>query len=142
MAVYIFAQSILEGKEVPLYEDRYVLSCTLIVLTSLHCSSDAVGLGRDFTYIDDIVQGIIASLDYTPSECGERFNLGFGNPVSVPSMLDILQKELGVEGKIVSMEKYFAFQALHMCISFRKKLLCRRRRFYELGRICQPLPRS
>ena len=30
-------------------------------------------LGRDFTYVDDIVDGIMASLDYNPTECGERY---------------------------------------------------------------------
>ncbi|ELU17888.1 hypothetical protein CAPTEDRAFT_227995 [Capitella teleta] len=84
MAVYKFAESMLDGKEVPLYED----------------SSDPIGLGRDFTYIEDIVQGTLASLDYVPSECGERFNLGFGNPVSLPEMLNILQHELNVTAKI------------------------------------------
>lgn len=65
-------------------------------------SGDPQGLGRDFTYIDDVIDGILASLDYQPSECGERFNLGFGNPVSVPAMVDLLQKELDVPAKVVS----------------------------------------
>ena len=58
-------------------------------------------LGRDFTYVDDIVSGIVASLDYVPATCGERFNLGFGNPVSVVEMLNIIEKELDVPAKIV-----------------------------------------
>lgn len=65
-----------------------------------------MGLGRDFTYIDDIIQGILASLDYKPSECGERFNLGYGNPVSVPAMVDMLQEELGVPANVVSLTHF------------------------------------
>ena len=48
------------------------------------------------------MSGIKAALKYEPTKCGERFNLGFGDPVSVPEMIEILQEELEVRGKVVS----------------------------------------
>ena len=57
-------------------------------------------MARDFTYVDDIVNGVISALDYEPPKCGEVFNLGLGHPVSVPDMVKLLQKELGVKGII------------------------------------------
>ena len=65
-------------------------------------NSDDKPLERDFTYVDDIVKGIMAAMDYVPAECGEKFNLGFGQPLSVPQLISILEKELGVKGNIVS----------------------------------------
>ena len=43
------------------------------------------------------------AMDYVSSECGEKFNLGFGRPVSVPAMIDILKTELNVTARIVSL---------------------------------------
>lgn len=64
--------------------------------------SEDAPLERDFTYVDDIVEGVINSLDYEPVTCGERFNLGFGNPLSVPKLISLLEKEFAIKAKIVS----------------------------------------
>ena len=52
---------------------------------------------RDFTYIDDIVDGIIAALNNPPSgNCPHRlFNLGYGSSVSITDLLDIIENKIG-----------------------------------------------
>lgn len=48
---------------------------------------------RDYTFIDDIVSGVVASLE-TPS-LHEVFNLGNTNPVQLNDFIAIVEKELG-----------------------------------------------
>jgi len=45
---------------------------------------------RDFTYISDIINGIISSSE-TEHAIGETFNLGFSNPISVNELVHIMQ---------------------------------------------------
>ncbi|MEO1941427.1 MAG: GDP-mannose 4,6-dehydratase, partial [Campylobacterales bacterium] len=67
---------------------------------------------RDFTYIDDIVEGLVRLLEYTPSgdpdwrgELGvspapfEIFNIGRGEPVHLLKFVELLERELGVKGE-------------------------------------------
>ena len=58
MALFIFTKAILEGKPLPVFNGG--------------------AMKRDFTYIDDIVSGIIASLKNVPNETVPHrlFNLG------------------------------------------------------------------
>jgi hypothetical protein len=54
-------------------------------------------LKRDFTYIDDIVAGVIGSTDTAPpstkaTKAFRVFNLGNTNPTSVSAFVDILEK--------------------------------------------------
>jgi len=67
---------------------------------------------RDFTYIDDIVQGVIGSLDTVatpdsqwdaadPHPSGSHapyriYNIGNGNPVPLLRYIDVLEHELGL----------------------------------------------
>ncbi|CAH1777556.1 unnamed protein product, partial [Owenia fusiformis] len=83
MAMMVFAKSILDREDLPLF----------------HLSDDRP-LSRDFTYVDDIIDGLLASLDYTPARCGEVFNLGNGNPVSVPELIKYLEEELLIPAKV------------------------------------------
>ncbi len=57
-------------------------------------------MSRDFTYIDDIVAGIIITLNNPPAKDGENpyyqlFNIGNGAPVSLMGFIETLEKELG-----------------------------------------------
>lgn len=52
---------------------------------------------RDFTYVKDIVQGVIAALD-NPQEY-EIFNLGRGAPVDLMDFIKHIEIELGIEAK-------------------------------------------
>lgn len=84
MAAYKFAESIVTSKPVPLFE-----------------AESGLQLKRDFTYIDDIVSGVLAALDYTPGRCGEAYNLGYGQPLVVEDMLNYLQRELNTHAFVV-----------------------------------------
>ncbi len=73
MAHYKFTKAILEGKPIPKYGDG--------------------STSRDYTYVDDIVQGIIACLDKDFNF--EIFNLGNSTPVTLNEMISTLEKTLG-----------------------------------------------
>ena len=69
MAIGIFLKKLLKNQEITLFgEDRV----------------------RDFTYIDDIVEGIYLSL--TPLHRSEVINIGSGRPISMLSLLNELEK--------------------------------------------------
>lgn len=57
-------------------------------------------MSRDFTYIDDIVNGILLALNNPPYADSTRsyyqvFNIGNGSPVSLMDFIETLEKELG-----------------------------------------------
>lgn len=55
---------------------------------------------RDWTFVDDIVAGVIKSLDSVEKFGFEVFNLGGSKPVSVPYFVSLLEKALGKKAKI------------------------------------------
>lgn len=73
MAPFIFTKKIFAGKEIEIFGD----------------GSQA----RDFTYIDDIVNGIIAALDQPFNF--ETINLGNSHPISVASLVKTIGKITG-----------------------------------------------
>lgn len=86
MAVYRFAQSIHnKGK----------------VFLSVNPGSTHQPILRDFTYIDDIVKGIVSTMGYCPHRCGEVYNLGNGHPVSLDEVIRLLEGELGMKADVV-----------------------------------------
>ena len=55
---------------------------------------------RDFTYIDDIIEGIVRLLDYIPKEDENNafykiYNIGNNNPVKLMDFINILEESLG-----------------------------------------------
>lgn len=53
-------------------------------------------MARDFTYIDDIVDGIIGALDTTPPHGEHRvLNIGDSHPVGLMDMIDTLEQAIG-----------------------------------------------
>jgi len=72
MAPMLFAKNILEGKPIKVFNNG--------------------NMKRDFTYIDDIVNGTVAVLD-SPST--KIFNIGRGEPVDLMRFIEILEGELG-----------------------------------------------
>lgn len=93
MAYFSFTKSILQGKPITIYRGK-----------------NRVDLARDFTYIDDVVKGCVASLDTAKKSTGSGgkkrgqaqfriFNLGNTSPVTVPMMVGILEKHLKVKAK-------------------------------------------
>lgn len=85
MAAYKFAERIVTGLPVPLFDAGHHQ------------------LRRDFTYIDDIVGGVMAAVERRAERCGEAYNLGYGQPLVVEEMLIYLEKELGISAIIVSL---------------------------------------
>ncbi|XP_047322590.1 UDP-glucuronate 4-epimerase 1-like [Impatiens glandulifera] len=93
MAYFSFTRNILQGKPITVYRGK-----------------NHVDLARDFTYIDDIVKGCVGSLDTAGKSTGSGgkktgpapyriYNLGNTSPVTVPTLVSILEKHLKVKAK-------------------------------------------
>ena len=76
MAYFSFTQKILAGEAIEVYGNGE--------------------MARDFTYIDDIVDGIIGALDNRPERGVHRIlNIGDSHPVGLMDMIKTLEKALG-----------------------------------------------
>jgi UDP-glucuronate 4-epimerase len=91
MALFIFTKAILEGKPIEVYNHGK--------------------MQRDFTYVDDIVEGVIRTLDHTatpnPSWSGDKpdpgtssapariYNIGNHQPVELLRFIEVLETALG-----------------------------------------------
>ncbi|MFT9025759.1 NAD-dependent epimerase/dehydratase family protein [Acetobacter indonesiensis] len=81
MAYYSFARAISRGEDVTLYE------------------GDA--LARDFTYIADVVTGVLAVFEKPPAPGEARvLNIGNHRPESVRYLVQLLEQELGRSAKL------------------------------------------
>lgn len=78
MAIAKFTDLLARGETIPMYGDG--------------------GSRRDYTYIDDIVDGVVAALDLEPKF--EIFNLGGSQTTSLADLVAWIAEELGVEPKI------------------------------------------
>jgi UDP-glucuronate 4-epimerase len=79
LAIHKFTHLMLQGKPIPLY-----------------------GKGdtqRDYTYVDDLVDGIRSAIDYSGSPY-EVINLGSDSPVSLMTLVEMLQDTLKVKADI------------------------------------------
>ncbi len=85
LAIHKFTRMILNGETLPFYGDG----------TS----------ARDYTYIDDIVDGIVRAIDYSVNNENiyEIINLGNSYPVTLASMLKTIENALGKEASIEKM---------------------------------------
>ena len=82
MAYFGFTQKILSGQPIEVYGQGR--------------------MARDFTYIDDIVDGVIGVLDHPPAEAEARlFNVGDSRPVELMRMIEVLEQALGVTAEKV-----------------------------------------
>jgi UDP-glucuronate 4-epimerase len=77
MALFIFTRQLLSGKPLQIFGHG-----------KMH---------RDFTFIDDIVQGVVAALD--KNYPFEVFNLGAGHTEELMSYVDAVEKACGVEAQ-------------------------------------------
>jgi UDP-glucuronate 4-epimerase len=55
---------------------------------------------RDFTHVSDICAGIHAALDGT-NVAGECINLGFGRPVSIKHVIEVIEEAVGKKANII-----------------------------------------
>ena len=92
MALFLFAQAILRGESIPVFNNGQMV--------------------RDFTYIDDIVEGVIRVLDKpaslnanfdanvpdpaTSAAPYRVFNIGNGSPVPLMDYISALEQALGI----------------------------------------------
>ena len=91
MALFIFTKAILEGKPIEIFNEGR--------------------MKRDFTYVDDIVEGVIRTLDHPakadPTWSGDRptpetssapariYNIGNHRPVALQHFIEVLERALG-----------------------------------------------
>lgn len=86
MAMWIFTKAILAGESIPVFNHGK--------------------MQRDFTYIDDIVSGVVGSLDNPPADDGSEkaggstsphriYNIGNNRPEMLEQMIDIIERECG-----------------------------------------------
>jgi UDP-glucuronate 4-epimerase len=88
MALFKFTKGILEGQPIPVYNRGQMV--------------------RDFTYVDDIVEGVIRVLDQPPGKCGGAsepdrsasapwriYNIGNSSRVQLMDYIQVLEKALG-----------------------------------------------
>jgi UDP-glucuronate 4-epimerase len=91
MAPFKFTKALLEGKSIPVFNHG--------------------DMQRDFTYIDDIVEGVVRTLDVVP-EAGSStdtpdtstapyalYNIGNGNPVALMEFIRAIEKATGCEAR-------------------------------------------
>ncbi len=80
MAYWLFTEAILAGKPIRVFNDG--------------------DMWRDFTYVDDIIEGMVAALDHPPSglDVPHRvYNIGHNEPENLDRFIDILEEVLGVK---------------------------------------------
>ena len=59
-------------------------------------------LSRDFTYIDDIVEGLTNVIDNHPEDAENRiYNIGCSHPVPLMEFIETLEKAIGKKAKKV-----------------------------------------
>lgn len=82
LAINKFATLILEDKEIPFYGDG--------------------STSRDYTYVEDIVSGIVASINYlnTDKKVFDVFNLGGDKTVSLIEMVETIESALDKKAKL------------------------------------------
>ena len=60
---------------------------------------------RDFTYIEDIVKGILLTIFKKPKKKYQIFNLGFGKPIKLMNLVGYLEKNLKKKAKLKFLKK-------------------------------------
>jgi UDP-glucuronate 4-epimerase len=80
MATWLFTDAMLAGRPIRLFNEGR--------------------MRRDFTFIGDIVAGIVAALDHPPAEPAHRvYNIGNSHPEQLLDMVGILEELLGVPAR-------------------------------------------
>jgi UDP-glucuronate 4-epimerase len=80
MAYWLFTEAILKGRPITLFNSGK--------------------MSRDFTYVDDVVSGVLAVADGEGEPARRLYNIGNETPVALPEMVGILERLLGVRAKV------------------------------------------
>lgn len=76
MAPMLFSDAILEGRPIKVFNNG--------------------DMSRDFTYIDDIVEGVVKVVESYPEDSSSKiYNIGCGHPESLMNFIGVLEKALG-----------------------------------------------
>lgn len=86
MMAYLVAESITKGVQIPLYEGGQMY--------------------RDWTYVEDITDGVVAAIDRPLGY--EIFNIGRGQPVLLSNFIQLLEEQAGKKGNFVDKPKLAA----------------------------------
>jgi UDP-glucuronate 4-epimerase len=79
MAITLFTRAVLEGRPIVMFGDG--------------------SMRRDFTHVDDIVRGVLATVDNAPA--GFRaYNLGSGAPVRLDALVELIGRTAGVRPEL------------------------------------------
>ncbi|MGI8882699.1 MAG: GDP-mannose 4,6-dehydratase [Pyrinomonadaceae bacterium] len=79
LAIHKFSRLISENKPIPMFGDGTTR--------------------RDYTYVDDIISGVRAAIDYDKSNY-EIFNLGESETIELKRLIELLEKNIGVKAII------------------------------------------
>ncbi|HQU86935.1 MAG TPA: GDP-mannose 4,6-dehydratase [Pyrinomonadaceae bacterium] len=79
LAIHKFSRLIWEGKPIPMFGDGTTR--------------------RDYTYVDDIIQGVRAAIDYDKADF-EIFNLGESQTIELKDLIALLEENLGKKAVI------------------------------------------
>ena len=80
MAIHKFARLILDGQTVPLFGDG--------------------STARDYTFVDDIIDGVVAAIDRCDGGVYRVYNLGGSRTTTLKQLVELLQAGLGKPAKI------------------------------------------
>jgi UDP-glucuronate 4-epimerase len=85
MAMWLFADAIREGRPIKVFNHGNML--------------------RDFTYVDDIVAGVLAASDSPPADDGENaphrvYNIGNNKPEKLMDMIGLVEKFMGKKAEL------------------------------------------
>src|SRR5690606_4227102 len=75
MAVFLFTDAILKDRPIQVFNNG--------------------NLSRDFTYIDDIVNGVVATLEKDAPQTYSPYNIGNGNPVKLLDFIEAIETCIG-----------------------------------------------
>lgn len=81
MALFTFVKNILEGRPVELYNNGE--------------------MRRDFTYVEDVVEGIVTVMTKAPTEGHHIYNVGYGRQVDLREFLGVIEDRLGKKADVV-----------------------------------------
>jgi UDP-glucuronate 4-epimerase len=80
MAITLFARAVLAGRPIPMFGDG--------------------SMRRDFTHVDDIVRGVLATLDLEGPPGFRPYNLGSGAPVDLHTLVAAIGAAAGVAPRV------------------------------------------
>ena len=88
MAYFSFTDALKKGKTVKIHNNGFMM--------------------RDMTYIDDVIQGVVKSIDFLMNSKeeinNELFNIGNNSPISTLELLQTIEDNLNIKAQIEKIE--------------------------------------